>query len=639
MSTVLSLNNKPDSHPVEINRVLEFQKVVTKLLSACRPETKHKEFLSTYLTSVIQLAEGLGGSLWVKQGESLEPVFHIGQSKDLAPVDEQNRIDENELLQKVARSMTPSLFQLYLPDDDSKDKELIGIYLPIAVNGDLFAISKIVKKSAGNVIYREEIELLHSLGGLLQIYLSQMHMPKVLGRLEDMGRLLEVNNEIFASGNEDEIAYSIANLAPSVINCDRCIVALVRKKKLSIRAITGQDDIEQKSALVRNLQEIFTTVAENRESMTITPDIAAKTDDEKFVKDVANYFAVNPFKVIHAIPVFDNENLMAVISIEASKEAGFVPNDLAIFKFIVNQAGLVLKNMRFYSQMPFSGLWKKMHALKTRLSGMPRFKLVTRPLLLFLALAALFLVQVDNKISGNCEVFPVERYYARARIDGILKEFLVQEGSRVKINSVVALLNDTKIKKKLREAGARREILKANIIKLFGQGLVADYEIERLKLKDIELEIDLLESELEDTRVIAEGGGTVITSSSRFTERIGKPVARGEELIEIGSMENMLLEVAVSEADIKFIRPGQSVQFLLNFLPERRLSANVEAIRQKSELREDGNFFIVEARLDFPLKSLRQGMKGKAKIYGDKASIFKVYMRDMVDFFRIKVFF
>jgi multidrug efflux pump subunit AcrA (membrane-fusion protein) len=248
------------------------------------------------------------------------------------------------------------------------------------------------------------------------------------------------------------------------------------------------------------------------------------------------------------------------------------------------------------------------------------------------------LVPVENKVGGKCEILPINRYYARAKTEGILKTFLIQEGSRVKKGDTVAALDDEPFEKKLREALTRRDVLQANVVKYFGLGQMADYEIERFKLKNVEVEIEFLQSELEKTNIVAEGPGIVITPQPRFWERIGKPVTKGEELLEIGELDRLRMEVAVDEKDIKFVQVGQKILFLLNSIPDKSFEIKAKVIREKAEVRETGNFFIIEADLDSLEGPFNPGMKGEAKIYTGKAPLGEVYLREMIEWFRMKIF-
>ncbi|MBW1895533.1 MAG: HlyD family efflux transporter periplasmic adaptor subunit [Deltaproteobacteria bacterium] len=630
--------------PPEIDRVVKLQlashKIVSELITISGSQIEPREFLSRFLTSAVRLVGGAGGTVWVNRQDKLEPVFNTGKSMEVLPVDDEGEGEGGEqgVIDSILTDTKPYVFPMKSTDGESSDG-LIGIYIPIEVEEGLFGVIKVVKESISNVVYEEEIELLTTLSGLVRSYLRQLNLPKVLDRMGEIQKLFQVNQEIFASIERDKIAYTLANLVPSVVRCERCIVGLAERKKIKIKAITGQDFIEKKSATVRNLREIFEHVAREGEPMTITPDLAESEVEDELNDMVASYFDVQPFRIMQAVPIKDENRSLGVISIETSKEEVFPPNDLAMFNFVCNQAATALKNARLYEDIPFARTWHALAGLKEKVAAWPRVKAITAAAIVIFAIAAVFLWKIDNKIGGDCEVLPMVKYYARTRIDGIIKEFKVKEGDYIDPGEIVALLDDRDIRKRLREAEARRSVTRANMQKFFGMGQVADYAIEELKMQSMEKEIELLLSQLNDTMITVGGSGIVLTPGLRFAERIGKPVSRGEELIEVGQLDELLLEVAVPEKDIKFIKRGQKIRFLLNAMPEEHFEVTVDSIRQKAEARPEGNFFVVVSKVDLPSVSFRVGMKGKAKIYADKAPIWKVYLRDMINFFRIKVFF
>jgi multidrug efflux pump subunit AcrA (membrane-fusion protein) len=258
--------------------------------------------------------------------------------------------------------------------------------------------------------------------------------------------------------------------------------------------------------------------------------------------------------------------------------------------------------------------------------------------MIMLLLLSIFVVKIDNKIKGRCEVFPSQKIYGRSNVDGIVKEFLVSEGDRVEPGETVARLETERIDMQLREARSRLSTAQSSMVKYFGEGRIPEYEIEKLRIKEIELEIDLLESDLENTRVTVGEGGVVTTPNPRLIERVGKPVARGEELVEVAALQDMLLEVAVPESDIQYVKAEQTIRIMLNSLPEHPFEARVSSVRRKAEVRQGGNVFVVEANLGKPERLIRPGMRGVAKIYAGKASIYEVYVMDMVNYFRMKLF-
>jgi multidrug efflux pump subunit AcrA (membrane-fusion protein) len=636
---------KMDQYPAKLGyeeilekKKLEFKVVVSELISTFRSKAELGQFLQVFLAASIRLMEGVGGSIWVRRGEKVELAFETSGSREMLPMVEGNGSEESLLVQ-ISQVMKPYVAPLSRKDIAEEEKGgFIGIYVPIETDGGLFGILKVVKHRESNVIYKEEIELLQNIGGLVPIYLSQLQMPKVLGRMEEIGKLFDVHKEIFSSLDPIKIAFSLANLLPEVVRCERCTVGLYDRKKLRIQAITGQDLIEQKSVTIRSLTRILDEAAKTNDSVNLTHEGLEGVEEGTLKEAGEEYFQEHPFKVLHAVPIHDKDENFGVISIEMTKEESFSQTDLTFLRFVSAQAALALKNARLFQGIPFARTWQRLLKVSEKVSIVPWSRRILYILVALAIVLTPLLVPVENKVGGKCEILLIQKHYARPKTDGILKTFSVKEGSRVKKGDMVATLDDEPFQKKLREAITRRDVSQANVVKYFGLGQMADYEIERLKLMDVEAEIEFLQSELEKTKIVAEGTGVVITPQPRFWERIGKPVTKGEELLEIGELDRLRMEVAVDEKDIKFVQVGQKILFLLNSLPDKSFEIKAKVIREKAEVRETGNFFIIEADLDSLEGPFKPGMKGEAKIYAGKAPLGEVYLREMIEWFRMKIF-
>lgn len=615
---------------------LRFQAVVGQLISLSQSRMGLGPFLQSFITGVVNLMKAEGGSIWVKRENRLELAFSTGNSEDMLPTDEE--MTEEAMINRAMSDKEIYAVALRYPEAKVDNETCIGIYKPIVLEDEPFGVLKLVKKRDSNIIYQEEIGLLDAVAGLIPVYLNQMRLPKVLSRMEDIGKLFEVSKGIFSDLHIKKIAYSIANLLPSAVSCERCVVALKNKEAVKIEAITGQDMLEKKSVVVKNLTDIVKYVSIKGEALSLSFNTPADGFPEGLKAEAEEYFKNNPFKTFHAVPIKDDKKVLGVIAIETSKDM-FTQNELMMFNFLAGQAALAFRNATMYHEIPYAGAWRKLSSAKDRFFALPVTKRALIAAVIVLGLLLLFVVKIPNKVSGECEVFPGVKYYARAKVEGILKSYLVREGDRVSAGQAVALMDDTEMLKKIREAQSRQEVLKAAMTKDFGAGRIADYEIERLRYMSIGAEIDLLRYSLENTRILAEGPGVVLTSQSRFTERIGKPLSKGEEIIEIGELGGLLLEVAVPEKDIRFIKSAQEISFILDAVQEGSFTTKVSSIREKAEPKQNGNYFIIEGRIEQPGFQIKPGMTGKAKIYADKKPVWYVYLRDIIDFLRIKVFF
>lgn len=616
---------------------LEYKIALGELFALCRSAADLSQFLQSFLLAAARVTDGQGGCLWVRRGEALALAFDTGDARMFVPATEGGGGDD-EIVERVSQVLNPYVAPLTYRGGGEERHGFIGIYVPVEKDDGLFGILKVVKEQASKVIYKEEVELLQHMTGLIPFYLNQLQMPKLRGRMEELAKLFDIDREIFSSLEPAKIAFVVANLLPEVVPCQRCTVALFGAEKLKIEAITGLDVIEQKSAVIRSLTRVIAATAEQNEPLSITQDGLEAMEEGELKEAGHEYLEEHPFRILHMTPIETKGRKLGMIGIESAKEENFSPTDLMFLKFVATQAALALENAHLFQGIPLAATSQKVRAVSQRFGLMSRVKRAAIVAILLLVFVGPFVIPLENKVSGKCTIQPMHRYFARSKSDGILKSFLVQEGKKVAQGSVVALLDDEPYRKRLAEALSRRDVLNADTIRNFGLKQYADYEISRLKLKEVEAEVAFLNAELEKTRILAEGAGTVVTPQPRFLERVGKAVAKGEELIEIGELDRLKLEVAVPEQEIKFVRVGQEIRFLLNSLPERSFDVKIDKIREKAETTGTQNSFIVEAALHDVKGPFKPGMEGMARIYTGKQSLGRVFFGDMIDWFTMFFF-
>ena len=95
----------------------------------------------------------------------------------------------------------------------------------------------------------------------------------------------------------------------------------------------------------------------------------------------------------------------------------------------------------------------------------------------------------------------------------------------------------------------------------------------------------------------------------------------GEMLFEIAPSGEFSVEVSVAESDILLVRPGMSLRFRLDSIPNRLFEATLQRIHPRSEIRDDANVFLAEARLVDTDGVLRPGMRGHGNVETDRHAI------------------
>lgn len=228
-----------------------------------------------------------------------------------------------------------------------------------------------------------------------------------------------------------------------------------------------------------------------------------------------------------------------------------------------------------------------------------------------LTLAAMFL-PIRYDVDCNCEVQPVTRRFVAAPFDGQLERTLVEPGDVVAKDQLLARLDGREFRWELAgtEADlhrAAKELAGHQVAHESGKMQLAQLELERLRMRN-----QLLSHRVNNLEVRSPIDGLVIVGDLKRSE--GMPVAIGQTLFEIAPLDEMLVEVAIPEDDVRLIQSGMSVRIWLDALPMQSWDATVERIHPRAELKDHENVFVAEINLHNTDGKLRPGMRGSARL-------------------------
>jgi multidrug resistance efflux pump len=282
------------------------------------------------------------------------------------------------------------------------------------------------------------------------------------------------------------------------------------------------------------------------------------------------------------------------------------------------------------------------------------------------AIAFLCLYPAEFKLEGDGRLRPKDRHNVWAEVDGEVEEVLVEHDDPVTKGQVLVVQKSRDLEKQIAELEGQ---LQKDLADLRGTSSELDYdsqltEVEKSQkeshinqlnasIASLERQLKLLNEKKKLLEVRSPSNGRVVTWN--VVERLGngRPVDRGEQLLEIADpTSDWELEVMMPESRMGHIANADAasddklpVTFFLALNPKEQLQGKVEKIENSAEVRgEDGNTVLV--RVSFDQKRLREvvadpkiGATATAKIHCGKRAIGYVWLHDLVDFVRAKILF
>lgn len=245
-----------------------------------------------------------------------------------------------------------------------------------------------------------------------------------------------------------------------------------------------------------------------------------------------------------------------------------------------------------------------------------------------------FAVPLPHRVQCRCEIQPVTRRYIAAPYEGRLETALVEPGDFVEKGQVLARMDGREIRIELSELefeykGATKQRDQALANNEHAAAQIALNEMKRLQARR-----ELFEDRLNHLEIRSTTTGVVLSGDPTKLE--GSRLTIGKTLVEVGPLDNMIVELAIADEDVAHTRVGQSVRFRLASMPQRKFQGVVKRIHPRSELRESQNVFIAEVDVEAS-SDLRPGMQGKAKIHAGHKSLAWILFHRAIDQLRFRI--
>lgn len=228
----------------------------------------------------------------------------------------------------------------------------------------------------------------------------------------------------------------------------------------------------------------------------------------------------------------------------------------------------------------------------------------------------------------------VQRVIA-APFQGYIDDARVRAGDRVEKGDVLATMDTRDLRLQQLQSQSELAKLSSEAQELRAEGERASLNVVDAQRDQAEAELQLVQSRLDRANLRAPYDGVVV--SGDLTQRLGSAVEGGEELFRVAPEDDYRLELAVDEARINDVSPGQQGELILSAMTDTPLDFEVTRLTPETRSQEGSNRFIVEAELKEAPAGLRPGMEGVGKIELGEDRLISIWTRELVDWLRLNV--
>jgi multidrug resistance efflux pump len=234
-------------------------------------------------------------------------------------------------------------------------------------------------------------------------------------------------------------------------------------------------------------------------------------------------------------------------------------------------------------------------------------------------IAAILAIPMSYRVACDSELQPVTRRFVAAPFDGTLKTAHVEPGNVVLRNELLPTMDDREISIELRSIDADYHRAKKERDTHLAERDIAAAQLSGFDMDRLNQRKELLLHRTQNLEIRSPFDGLVLAGDLRKSE--GVPLETGKTMFEIAPLEQMLVEIAIPESDIRHVGIGQTVELRLDAFPNREITGTLRRVHPRSEIRDDQHVFIGEIELANTNAQMLPGMQGQSKIVTERHAL------------------
>ncbi|MEZ6095258.1 MAG: efflux RND transporter periplasmic adaptor subunit [Pirellulaceae bacterium] len=420
--------------------------------------------------------------------------------------------------------------------------------------------------------------------------------------LQQTQHWLSLVSAIGESSNDDELAISLANGLKRLFTGRAVFIAFQfggTASNLRLTAISDLEMFDADSTVARAVENGLLEFGARQQAFWA--DATNSPDWELLLREYDAESAL-------VIPFWSNEGVIGQAVVVTGTASEGQAGD-ALLELAERTRSLITPLVvdKRHSEISLTRLLKRRIAKRLPSSTRKKWAIVALGILGIALMPWPFNVKCDVRLQ------PVSRRFVAAPFEGILDSTVAKNGDLVHAGDVLARLDGQTLR--IEQSGLRAELnsAKKKADQARANRDIAEAQIQKSEMNRIQSQIDDIENKLQELEIRCPIDGIVISGDLDQVE--GAKVKLGQSLFEVGPLDEMLVEVLISEDQVRFVDAGDSVQVKFNAYPFKNWNGTIHKVHPRAELVENKNVFVAEVVIPNADGTLQPGMRGRAKIY------------------------
>ena len=439
-----------------------------------------------------------------------------------------------------------------------------------------------------------------------------MNPDNLQNQLLGLSTLLQLEKEARDATNDKELGFIMVNETRQLLEYQQAVLWKRHASgRVSVQAISGLSQIERNAPFVVWLQGFL-----KHELKSVHGSAYVLADDEvpdRFREGWKEWTSGH----VLLCPLFDRDGLL-LGGLWLSRDSDWSDSETALADRAADAYAYAWSVLASHGKRGWSGLLAGLGTHKVRL-------------LLLLMIAAAMFLPVRQSVLAPAEVVARDPILVSAPVEGIIKRFHIEPNTQVRAGDLLFSLDDTVLRNRHEIARktldvARADYLRASQKAFSDEQSKADMALLQAEMQQKSAEVSYTAELLERIDIRAERDGVAVFNDPN--DWLGKPLATGEKVLSLAAPLDTELKIWLPVEDAISLEPGAKVRVFLNIDPTTPLGAQLKQTSYEAQVTPAGVLaFPLRAFFAAESKRPRLGLKGTAKIYGEKVTLFYYLMR------------
>lgn len=461
-----------------------------------------------------------------------------------------------------------------------------------------------------------------------------------------------------------------ANDGRTLLGADRVSVAILRRGKARVMAVSGQESVNRKSNLVRAMSKLMSAVSAARDPLFFEGE--SETLPPSLILPMSEYLKENTTQVVAIVPLLDNPpaareddptrskpkppKVIGCLVVDGPGHAGLASRLEDAIRLMADHTAAALANSLTYHRIFLLPVWRFLGRGFDVVRGRTALLVAFILALVIAAGTALVVVPWDYRVTAEGRLMPVVQRQIFAPWDGEVVEIGVRDGQRVHAGDVLLTIRSDDLKTQLLTTRNELNEKRERILTLHAQideatkksdrdeetRLQGELAATQVQVQGLEKQVELWETRQQQLVLKAPMDGVVATFRVEQL-LLNRPVRRGEVLVEVmNDKGDWRLEVEIPENRMGHLRaaqesePARPVEFLLATSPESTYHGTLGTVGTRTSTTEEHGS-VVEAYVDLepeqpPTRAI--GAEVRAKVDCGQRSLGYVLFGDFIEYVR-----